>query len=169
MAEIELVFLARWRPPPRNLAAEAAPECLPSVCQWRLRAPWGLDWKPSAPISPQKGGRQLWGHRRCVEGSSARDSWRRSSGCKTRSGQEMEGRGGVHATGGQWSEGCWECAENCGQVASNARPGQLAWRPLGLGPGVMSVRVNMTLGTRFLEAAWDSGWGPVCGIRADKA
>lgn len=71
--------------------------------------------------------------------------------------------------GANWSEGCWECAENCGRVASNARPGQLAWRPLGLGPGVMSVDVNTTLGTCFLEATQDSGWGPVCGIRTDKA
>lgn len=80
-------------------------------------------------------------------------------------GRKWRGRGGVHASGANGVKDAGSVPRTVGKWHSNARPGQLAWRPLGLGPGVMSVRVNMTLGTRFLEAAWDSGWGPACGIR----
>lgn len=45
-------------------------------------------------------------------------------GGKTRSGQQVEGRGGAHHVGG-WLQGrCWECAEDCGKVASSAQQGQ---------------------------------------------
>lgn len=83
-------------------------------------------------------------------------------------GRKWRGDEGPMWSGASWHGGCWERAENYGQVASNAQPGQLTWRPLGLGPGLMSVDVNVAPGKCFLEAAWDSGWGTGYGTRTGK-
>lgn len=68
----------KMEPPPRSLAAEAAPECLPAVGHCCPRA--------HSPRVPQGGGGQLWGHRGCAEGVQHVTHGEEAPVCKIRSG-----------------------------------------------------------------------------------